>query len=132
LNQEAEKYFAIAQEALDAAVILYDNKLYRRSLSSCYYTMFYVASALLVNIGLRYSSHSAVISYFGLYFIKTGKIPSYFGKILNKMFDERDVADYRIFEPVLPEIVAARIEDARNFIGVAKNFLAGEENKQIP
>jgi len=69
--------------------------------------------------------------YLGLHFIETGKIPTYFGKILDKMFDERDVVDYRIFEPVLPEIVATRIEDARNFIVVAKSYLAGEEDMPV-
>jgi uncharacterized protein (UPF0332 family) len=131
LNKEIERYVELAQEAVDAAKILYDNEFYRRSLSSCYYDMFYAASALLVTKGLRYSSHTAVISYFAVHFVKTGLIPEYFGKVLRKMFNERDVADYRIFEPVLPETAATRIEDARDFINVAKNYLAGEENKPV-
>ena len=128
MNEEIETYFSLAQEALAAAELLYHEKLYRRSLSSCYYTMFYAASALLAYHGLRYSSHSAVITYFGLHFVKTGKIPEYLGKVLNKMFDERDAADYRIFEPVLPEIVADRIEDARNFMTFIQNYLSAEES----
>jgi uncharacterized protein (UPF0332 family) len=40
--------------------------------------MFYVAEAFLEGEGLSFSSHSAVISAFGQYFARTGRIPTDF------------------------------------------------------
>lgn len=45
-------------------------------MSRAYYAMFYVAEALLDQVGLAFSSHAAVISAFGQNFAKTGQLPT--------------------------------------------------------
>jgi uncharacterized protein (UPF0332 family) len=53
-----------AAESLRAAELLATNELFDFAASRAYYTMFYVAEAFLLNEGLTFSSHAAVISAF--------------------------------------------------------------------
>ncbi len=50
-----------AAESLRAAELLATNELFDFAASRAYYTMFYVAEAFLLNKGLTFSSHAAVI-----------------------------------------------------------------------
>jgi uncharacterized protein len=61
-----------AQASLKAARLLADQTLYDFAASRAYYTMFYVAEAFLLEEGLAFSKHSAVIAAFGRQFTKTG------------------------------------------------------------
>jgi len=60
-----------AQEALEAAQILLDQRKYRSSLSRAYYGMFYSVLALLASGGLQATKHTGVISLFDKEFVKT-------------------------------------------------------------
>lgn len=64
--------------------------------SRAYFTMFYIAEALLAAIGQSYSKHSAVISAFGREYAKTGKLDSKFHRMLIDAQDFRNIGDYGI------------------------------------
>ena len=64
-----------AQEILRASQVLWAEELYDFSASRAYYTMFYIAEVFLLEEGLTFSSHSAVISTFGQRFARTGQVP---------------------------------------------------------
>ncbi len=51
-----------AEESLQAAKLLADNKLYDFSVSRSYYSMFYLTQIFLLSKDLSFSSHAAVIS----------------------------------------------------------------------
>jgi uncharacterized protein (UPF0332 family) len=57
--------FTKARESLAAAKVLVKGGYYDFAASRAYYAMFYVASALLADLKLSYSSHSAMISALG-------------------------------------------------------------------
>lgn len=54
-----------ARDSLRGAKLLAGDELYDFAASRAYYTMFYVAEALLLGEGLSFSKHSAVIAAFG-------------------------------------------------------------------
>jgi uncharacterized protein (UPF0332 family) len=78
-----------------AEKILEDNE-FDFSGSRAYYAMFYVAEALLLERGLAFSSHSAIIANFGKEFAKTGLLNSKFHNYLIKSQDRRNIGDYAI------------------------------------
>ena len=57
-----------AKDSLKAAESLMNQKFYDFAISRAYYTMFYIAEALLIKEGLSFSKHSAVIAAFGKQF----------------------------------------------------------------
>lgn len=77
---------------------------------------FYAVSALILTKGLEFSKHSAVISAFGKEFVKEGIFPSDYQKILIKLFGDREIADYDIYEKIDKDYALKDIEKAKEFI----------------
>lgn len=79
-----------AAESRRAPELLATNELFDFAASRAYYTMFYVAEAFLLNEGLTFSSHAAVISAFGRDFARTGRVPVEFHRYLIDAQDLRN------------------------------------------
>jgi uncharacterized protein (UPF0332 family) len=78
---------------------------------------------MLSSIGLTYSKHSAVISFFGKEFVKSGKVGPEFHTILREAFELRRDAEYDIYCEI-DEIAAKVIQEfATNFLNMAKAYL---------
>jgi uncharacterized protein (UPF0332 family) len=60
-----------AQASLDAARALHGLHFFDFAASRAYYTMFYIAEAMLLGESLTFSKHSAVIAAFGRQFAQT-------------------------------------------------------------
>ncbi len=105
-----------AGESLRAADLLATNELLDFAASRAYYTMFYVAEAFLLNEGLTFSSHAAVISAFGRDFARTGLVPVEFHRYLIDAQDLRNQGDYDIDSAITED-------EANELIGKAKQFL---------
>lgn len=80
--------------SIDAAQSLIERGFYDFAVSRAYYAMFYVAEALLDREGLSFSSHAAVISGFGQYLARSGKIPAQYHRQLIDAQAQRTRADY--------------------------------------
>ncbi|MBI1736730.1 MAG: HEPN domain-containing protein, partial [Candidatus Rokubacteria bacterium] len=65
--------------------------------------MFYAAEALLLQIGLFFSRHSAVIAEFNRSFIQTRIVDERHFRAIRDGFNERAVGDYDYREDVPPE-----------------------------
>jgi uncharacterized protein (UPF0332 family) len=78
--------------------------------------MFYVAEAFLLNEGLTFSSHAAVISAFGRDFARTGRVPVEFHRYLIDAQDLRNQGDYDIDSAITES-------EANELIGHAQQFL---------
>jgi uncharacterized protein (UPF0332 family) len=85
--------------------------------------MFYVASALLADLRLSYSSHSAVISAFGRELAKTGRLDSKYHRWLIDAQDLRNIGDYGVGSQVPKEYAEAVCDWAVQFINAAEAFL---------
>ncbi len=82
MTADQQELFAKAGDSLSAAKLLLDESYPGFAASRAYYTMFYVAQALLEGEGLSFSKHSAVIAAFGQHFAHTGKVPVTFHRFL--------------------------------------------------
>jgi uncharacterized protein (UPF0332 family) len=111
-----------AETSLQAAKLLATEGYYDIAVSRAYYTMFYVAQALLLQDGLAFSKHSAVIAAFGQHFARTGRVPVEFHRYLIEAGEQRNTGDYDL-EPNLTLADAERqLTRATQFIELGYNL----------
>ncbi|MBI5838888.1 MAG: HEPN domain-containing protein [Chloroflexi bacterium] len=91
--------------------------------SRAYYAMFYIAEALLLERGLAFSSHSAVIANFGKEFARTGTLNPKFHNYLIKSQDRRNIGDYAIGDHLTEEEVREMLAWGKEFLAAAETFL---------
>lgn len=89
-----------ARQNADAATLLRAKEYWDFSASRAYYAMFYAAEALLLEKGMSFSSHSAVIAAFGKEFAKSGALDPKLHRFLIDGQDLRNAGDYDVGTPV--------------------------------
>jgi len=124
MNPDIEALIHKAKESLGAARSLAKNNYFDFAASRAYYTMFYVAEALLAAIGQSYNKHSAVISAFGREFAKTEKMDAKFHRWLIDAQDFRNIGDYGVEAHVSEDDANIVCDWANEFIKSAENFLS--------
>jgi len=90
--------------------------------------MFYAVLALLTSIGKGASKHSGVIALFDQHFVKPGHFPKEMSKAIHKVFDLRQMGDYREFFVLGEEQVQEVLDLADGFVEKVKDLL---ERKKI-
>ena len=120
MKKEQRQLFNKALESLEAAEVLFDEEYYAFCVSRTYYTMFYLAQAFLLELGLSYSKHSAVISGFGKEFISSEKIDNKFHRYLIDAQSIRNIGDYDTVYDVSKDEAQTEIQRAKEFIELAK------------
>lgn len=108
-----------AKESLKAAQLLSDESMYGFAASRAYYSMFYIAEAFLLEEGLMFSSHAAVISSFGREFSKTERLPRQFHRYLIDASRIRTEGDYSTARMVTAGEAFETISRAEEFIQLA-------------
>jgi uncharacterized protein (UPF0332 family) len=111
-----------ARASLDAARLLAKQGHFDFAVSRAYYAMFYVAEALLLDEGLVFSKHSAVIAAFGQRFSKTGRVPAEFHRYLIEGQDSRNIGDYGIQPTLSSEDAEEQIAHAEEFLQLAERM----------
>ena len=91
--------------------------------SRAYYTMFYVAEALLLGEGLSFSKHAAVIAAFGRRFARTGVVPAELHRYLIDGQDMRTIGDYSTGPGLTAAQAAEQIARAERFLEQADRLL---------
>jgi uncharacterized protein (UPF0332 family) len=110
-----------AEETLaDAQMMLAGGASARSVVNRCYYAMFYGVLALLLHQNVEHvtSRHSGIISIFDKAFIHTGKLDREYSRMLHRIFESRQEADYK-------EFVEISAEDATRWVRMAEEFIAG-------
>lgn len=133
MTEEQAALLKRAQESLDGARLLRQNGFFNIAVSRAYYTMFYVAEALLAGEGLSFSKHAGVIAAFGQHFAKTGRVSAEFHRYLIEGQDKRNTGDYDIGVNLSAEQAAQQIAHAEEFIELARKLLGeppAEEDKR--
>lgn len=123
---EIEALLARARDSVAAGHSMLRDGFPDFAASRAYYAMFYVAEALLVDLGESYSSHAAVISAFGRMFAKTSRMDPKFHQWLIAAQNLRNVADYGVEAHVSPEQARLTCAWAEEFIQAAKVLLGKE------
>lgn len=112
-----------SDRALKAAELLYENEFYDVCVSRCYYSMFYLIQELFQRKNINYSTHSGLISQFGLQFVKSNLLDKEFSAILRRGFERRMLGDYGQIASVSREVAERAIEEAKRFNKKISEFL---------
>jgi len=84
ITPEIEHLLNLADESHDVAKKLIDMGHPRFSAAQTYYTIFYLAQAMLLKKGLTFSKHSAVVAAYGREFAKTQLLDPKFHRYIIK------------------------------------------------
>ncbi|MEL6354299.1 MAG: HEPN domain-containing protein [Cyanobacteria bacterium J06627_28] len=128
MTSEQQFLLEKAQRSLSAAEQLLQKGFYEFSVSRAYYSMFYVAEALLDKEGLSFSSHAAVISAFGRVLSKPQKVPQEFHRYLIDAQAQRTSADYDLQPDMSSEDAQKIIAQAHSFIELGVQYLKNSES----
>ncbi len=119
-----------ARESRPAAILLNGASFRDFAAARAYYAMFYAAQALLLERGLTFNSHAAVIATFGREFAKANLLDPKLHRYLLDAQDLRNVGDYGIER----QISAAQVQEilvwSDEFISTAERFLKSEKSGQ--
>ncbi len=123
LLEKAERSFAAADLLLDAGDADF-------AVSRAYYGWFYVAEALLLSEGLRYSRHGQVISQYGQRFAATDRLDRRFHRLLGRAFELRQLADYTVEAELETAGVEHLIAEGEAFLVAAREYLRNRADQE--
>jgi uncharacterized protein (UPF0332 family) len=112
-----------AEDSLASAEIELNASHTNFAVNRLYYACFYAVTALLVRDGKQFARHSAVISEFGCTYIKPGSVDAKWNKFYQKLFDDRQEGDYIPTTTFDVSEVAARLQQAREFIDLIRGLI---------
>jgi uncharacterized protein (UPF0332 family) len=116
MTPEQQELLDQARDSIAAAKLLLEQLYPGYAASRAYYSMFYVAEALLLGEGLSFSKHSAVIAAFGKHFVRTERVPSEFHRYLIEAQAIRQSGDYGQRNAITLSQAATQIERAEAFL----------------
>jgi uncharacterized protein (UPF0332 family) len=123
MTPEQDALLRKAERSLEAADLLASQGFFDFAASRAYYTMFYVAEALLLENALSFNKHSAVIAAFGKVLVKTGRVPREFHRHLIEAFDTRNTGDYDPLPGLTEQAASLHLERARAFLDLGASLL---------
>lgn len=123
MTPEQQSLIKKAHESLAAARLLLEEGFAGFAAACTYYTMLYLAQALLLERELSFSKHSAVIAAFGKEFVKSGVLPTEFHRYLIDAQEIRLIADYR-GTPLDDQEAALQLDRAEEFLRLVEKHLA--------
>jgi uncharacterized protein (UPF0332 family) len=105
-----------ALESLDEARILLKGGHANTFVNRLYYGCFYAVSALLLSKGLYSSKHSGIRSLFHQNYIRPCIIDANYGQLYDKLFDNRQKADYA-------DLIRFNIDEVHDWLYEAEGFV---------
>lgn len=107
-----QKAYATLTEAREVAKLGYWSLVGNR----LYYSVFHMASALLLDKGFTARTHSGVIHLVGAQFIAKGFLDKSYGRLLSRLFELRQSGDYDDLYDATEEEVFPYIERTEVFL----------------
>jgi uncharacterized protein (UPF0332 family) len=123
MKAEISQIIDKAERSLKTAKEIFKSEEYDFAVSRAYYTIFYMAEAVLMTKGLSYSKHSGVIAAFGQQLIKTGVLDKKMHTILKNAFKRRNIGDYEFNITITKEEAERVINDAEEFFQTVRDYL---------
>jgi len=93
------------------------------AVSRAYYAVYHAISAVLASRGCAFSSHSQTIGGFNARFVRTGLFPKDTTRILHRLFEHRQTADYDWTVAVDPESARRDVTDAAKLVAACRDHL---------
>lgn len=126
MKESTQQLMLNAEETLHAAEVLFKEEYLRDAINRAYYSVFYIAEALLNEKDLRYSKHGTVHGAFAQHYIKTKIFDEKYHKLLTGAFRRRMLGDYEELTRFSSDEVIQVIEQAWDFLKTAKDYLASQ------
>ena len=126
MNQASEEIAALlskAQDKLKTARMNFEGGQYDDCVSRSYYAVFHAVTAVLLDKGLVYSSHSQVIGAFNRDFVKTGIFPTDFTSMIQELYDGRQVGDYDPMSDITREDAEKALLNAESIVSSFSSHL---------
>jgi hypothetical protein len=115
---------AKANSKLDAAREAMRDGFFGEAASCSYYAAFHAASAVLARRGMAFSSHAQVMGAFNREFVKTGILPTETTRRIQRLFEDRQTADYDWKIRIDEATAAADLSDAESLVDACRQHLA--------
>jgi len=96
---------------------------YGDSASRAYYAAFHSVSAVLALHGRTFSSHAQTLGAFNREFVKTGLFPADSFRKLQRLLDDRHVADYSWNLTVERETAERDVADAESLVNACREYI---------
>ena len=129
MKDYSNKLLNKALDAIEAAEALLNIDKAEIAVGRAYYSMFYVAEALLYNeFDLKLNQHGQVIAAYGRNFAKTKALDPKYHRWLRDGFDKRISGDYGVDTGIEEDIAANMINQAREFLEAAQEYLTNSTN----
>jgi len=91
--------------------------------SRAYYAAFHAVSAVLAHHGLAFSSHAQTLAAFNRQFVKTAVFPTDTFRKLQRLFEDRQVADYDWTRDVDKQTAQKDLDDAQWLVDTSVAYL---------
>lgn len=112
-----------AEEKLHAAQREFKEGFYGEAASRAYYAVFHAICAVLAERGLSFSSHSQAIGAFNREFIRPGVFPADTARKIQRLFEDRQTADYD-WSIHVDEVTASEdVRDADWLVNACREYL---------
>lgn len=124
VQDQIHKILEKARTELALARLALENEFFDGASSRAYYAVFHAIKALLLSRQLSVSKHSAVLSAFHREFIKTKIFPEPFGKIADRLFNDRLLGDYSYDREISKSQAKADVEAAHQLEKAIEDYLS--------
>jgi len=128
MNQEDRDYvsrlYAKAEDTLHAAEYDLTGGFLLATTNRAYYAAYYCIVALLHTKDVSTKTHQGAHTKFAELFIKTSLFPKYASDIINKLFEDRQEADYDLDADITAEEARELIAKASAFLQLTKEYFA--------
>lgn len=122
--------FSAAEENLEAARVLINDKHFKSSINRSYYAIFQALRAVTALDQFDSSKHSGVIAYFNYNYVRTGIFDKSISKLVDTSYRLREKADYQDFFIVSLEMAQVQLEKAEKVINMIRPYLIEKWNDQ--
>ncbi len=120
LIQKADRALAAARRNLDAGD-------YDFASARAYYAVYYAVKAALLSQEYTSSRHSGNIAGFNRLFLKPGIFPKRYSKLIDQLFNERQIADYESGLSISEEDADADLAAAHELVEAIRSHLSGKD-----
>lgn len=126
-NEEKMVLIAHRVEQLGIALSDAEFRLGGKRLSSAVnrmsYAVFYILSAIAIKENYSTSKHAQLIGWFNKAFVHTGKVDNTYGKLIYKIFENREKSDYDFLFSMTREQVESSLNEIKELIDTLKKLL---------
>jgi uncharacterized protein (UPF0332 family) len=122
VNGAAELSLGRARQELLAAEALLEAGFHSQAVSRAYLVCFHAASAALAEVGERPATRVGVISAFGRLVVAEDGVEHQAGRILRKLYEDRNEVDYGLVEAPVSEALRA-VADAERLVEAVARWI---------